>query len=933
MLRTGMFLGDRYEILESVGSGGMADVYRAKCHKLNRMVAIKVLKSEYCNDKNFVTKFKAEAQAAAGLSHPNIVGIFDVGDEGEIHYIVMELVEGITLKQYIDKKKKLDIKESIGIAIQIAQGIGAAHEQHIIHRDIKPQNVIISKDGKVKVTDFGIAKIASSQTINSEAVGSVYYFSPEQARGGYCDERSDIYSLGITLYEMLTGRVPFDGESTVAVALAHLQADMTPPREIDPMIPISLEKIILKATMKKPERRYASAAELISDLRKALLMPEEDFVKVIPVNNTSPTLLISDDEISMIKQSKTIQVNDEDAGDSEGAEVEEYEVEEVMDPDEEDDEEESTLFDKVIFVGGILVCLLIICVAIFLLSHFIKDWSDNKETTAVTTETTTGAQIEIETTISDKQTTVPKVIGLEYDEAVALLKKNNLGVRRVDKTSEEIAEGIVIDQEYAEGAVVDKNISIKLYVSSGSAMVMLPDEKEMVGQLASNVKRTLRALGLEVVETTETSDRVQADYVISVEPSGGTKVDPGSTVYIVTSLGPEIEYKYVPDLRGMTVERAESYLDSIDTKLVLIVEEDYSDGTDYKVGQIMSQEFAVNDQVENGSEMKVTVSKGKEYVEIPDLSEMTEEEAKEALEKVGLVLGTVSEDYDDEVEVDLIIKYEGVDINADGDAKVGTRVNITISLGKEFAVVPDLTDMTEEEAEEALKEVELELGTVTKEYSDSVEEGLVISQGTDAETEVKIGSKVNIVISKGIQTVKLPSSILGRDYNEVKKELEKLEFVVTLKSQPKSGVTVNSVIECNYLAGATAPKGATVTLTYAVAVEATDISAKYIGGDKAVGESVSTSDFEVMITMNDGTTLSSGFSISPTTLSSVSNSIVVSYGSVSTTVTVKAIEPATEPPTEPTTEVVETTTEAPTEPETEESTTAVEETAAEAEGE
>ncbi len=926
-----MFLGDRYEILESVGSGGMADVYKAKCHKLNRMVAIKVLKSEYCNDKNFVTKFKAEAQAAAGLSHPNIVGIFDVGDEGEIHYIVMELVEGITLKQYIDKKHKLDIKESIGIAIQIAQGIGAAHEQHIIHRDIKPQNVIISKDGKVKVTDFGIAKIASSQTINSEAVGSVYYFSPEQARGGYCDERSDIYSLGITLYEMLTGRVPFDGESTVAVALAHLQADMTPPREIDPMIPISLEKIILKATMKKPERRYASAAELISDLRKALLMPEEDFVKVIPVNNTSPTLLISDDEISMIKQSKSIQINDEDEGKNSGDEVAEYEVEEVMDPDDEedDDEEESTLFDKLVFAGGILICILIICLAIFLLSNFLKKWGTPQETTADTSETTTGAQIEIETTISDKQTTVPKVIGLEYDEAVALLKKNNLGVKRIDKSSEEVAEGVVIDQEYAEGAVVDKNISIKLYVSSGSAMVTLPDEDDMVGALASNVKRTLRALGLEVVETTETSDKVKADYVISVEPSGGTKVEPGSTVYIVTSLGPEIEYKYVPDLRGMTVEKAESYLDSIDTKLVLIVEEEYSDGTDYKEGQIMSQEFAVNDQVENGSEMKVTVSKGKEYVEIPDLTEMTEEEAKEALEDAGLVLGTVSEDYDDEVEVDLVIKYEGVDINSDGDAKIGTRVNITISLGKEFAVVPDLTGMTEEEAEEALTELELELGTVTKEYSDSIEAGLVISQGTEADTEVKLGSKINIVISKGIETVKLPTSILGRDYQDVKKELEKLEFVVTLKSQPKSGVTVNSVIECNYLAGATAPKGATVTLTYAVAVEATDISASYVGGDKAVGESISTSDFQVMITMNDGSTLSSGFTISPTTLSSKENTIVVSYGSVSTTVSVKAIEPETEPPT-----TEEVTTEATTEPVTEEATTAeAAETTLTAEGE
>ncbi len=214
MLRSGMYLQNRYEILEQIGSGGMSEVYKARCHKLNRLVAIKVLKAEFSDDASFVSKFKIEAQAAAGLSHPNVVSVYDVVDEGVLHYIVMELIEGITLKNYICKKGRLDVREAIGIAIQVAQGMAAAHEQHIIHRDIKPQNMIISRDGKVKVADFGIARAVSSQTIGATAMGSVHYISPEQARGGYSDERSDIYSLGITIYEMVTGHVcPLTGKT------------------------------------------------------------------------------------------------------------------------------------------------------------------------------------------------------------------------------------------------------------------------------------------------------------------------------------------------------------------------------------------------------------------------------------------------------------------------------------------------------------------------------------------------------------------------------------------------------------------------------------------------------------------------------------------------------------------------------------------------
>ena len=256
MIRKNMFIADRYEIIDKVGSGGMSDVYKALDHKLNRYVAVKVLKDEFSEDKSFVSKFKVEAQSAAGLAHPNIVNVFDVGDENGIYFIVMELVEGITLKKYIEKKGKLPVKEAVSIAIQIAQGIEAAHNNHIIHRDIKPQNVIISREGKVKVTDFGIARAESAYTINSNAMGSVHYISPEQARGGYIDEKSDIYSLGISLYEMLTGKVPFEGDSTVTIALQHINEEIPSPKLEVPDLPISAEKIIEKCTQKKSERRY-----------------------------------------------------------------------------------------------------------------------------------------------------------------------------------------------------------------------------------------------------------------------------------------------------------------------------------------------------------------------------------------------------------------------------------------------------------------------------------------------------------------------------------------------------------------------------------------------------------------------------------------------------------------------------------------------------
>ena len=281
MITQGVFIADRYEIIDRVGSGGMSDVYRAKDHILGREVAIKILKQEFSEDATFVAKFRTEAQSAAGLEHPNIVNIYDVGSENGMYFIVMEYVEGITLKTYIEKKGQLNFKEAISIAIQVGRGIEAAHQKGIIHRDIKPQNIIISTEGKVKVTDFGIARAASSNTIHADVMGSVHYSSPEQARNGFVDGKSDIYSLGIVMYEMVTGRVPFDGDNTVAIAIQHLQEEMIAPSAYAPDLPVSLEKIIMKATMKKADRRYATISDLLVDLKKALVSPNEDFVTIV----------------------------------------------------------------------------------------------------------------------------------------------------------------------------------------------------------------------------------------------------------------------------------------------------------------------------------------------------------------------------------------------------------------------------------------------------------------------------------------------------------------------------------------------------------------------------------------------------------------------------------------------------------------------------
>ena len=601
MLNPGTYLQERYEILEKIGSGGMSVVYKAKCHTLNRLVAIKVLKEEFASDENFVSKFKMEAQAAARLSHPNIVNVYDVVDEENLHYIVMELIEGITLKSYIEKKELLDSKEAIGIAIQVAQGIAAAHEQHIIHRDIKPQNMIISKDGKVKVADFGIARAVSSQTVNSSAaVGSVHYISPEQARGGYCDERSDIYSFGITLYEMVTGRVPFEGDNTVAVALAHLEDPVVPPGDYNPQVYPGLEDIILKCTKKKPDRRYGSMKEVIHDLRRVLMDPECDIYQNEEIEEGGDpyqTRPISKDELSQIRDHHRRKIRETGADEAEkGTEGLETSDEENGSPDslsKEDaeefgdgtgdhrsryhssrkrefhkkipsrkrDEDVSTQFERMIAAIGIIAAILVVIVVVFVFSRLTglfwpgsgQDSQEN-QTEAVTQS---ASMEEIQVIPDEGETVMPNVLDLPRDMAESKLKEYDIVMKVTgEEYSENYSKGYVMRQDVDEGTAVEKWSTVGVTISKGSERV---DVKalNLSGMDKKQAEEILKDKDLIPSAKEEANDTVPKGKVIRV---GTEEAKAGDTVELFVSSGPKTVQGQVPKLTDGDAAAADALL-------------------------------------------------------------------------------------------------------------------------------------------------------------------------------------------------------------------------------------------------------------------------------------------------------------------------------------------------------------------------------------
>lgn len=612
MIIIGMLIGDRYEILDKIGTGGMSDVYKAKDHKLNRFVAVKVLKQEFNENTNFVSKFRVEAQAAAGLMHPNIVNVYDVGEEDGIYYIVMELVEGITLKNYIEKKSRLSIKEAISIAIQVSMGIEAAHNNHIIHRDIKPQNIMISKDGKVKVTDFGIAKAATSNTITSNVMGSVHYTSPEQARGGFSDEKSDIYSLGCTMFEMLTGHVPFDGETTVAIAIKHIQEDMPSPREYVPEIPVCVEKIIFKCTQKSPDRRYQNMGELIADLKKSLITPDEDFVTMVDVDTSAATKAITDEDMAMIKErTGSIAVEEvhmrlnEDAAKSKSRQKAYVEDEEEDDEDgdsmEEDDEYDDDDLDpkmeRVTTILAIVAAVIIGVIALVLVANAVGIFKgDDKEQEEQTEE------IEM-----------VNVVGMDVEVAKATLDEIYVKYEIKYEESDEIEENKVISQSVNEGEMVKQSETVTLVVSSGVSGVEVPD---VVGKEEQEAMSELRAAGFQVSTETDYDDDMEEGLVISMKigdksVAAGEKVPKDSNITLIISMGPAIKQTEVPDLRGLSESAAKDKLSGANLKAGTVSEE-YSDSV--TAGLVISQSYSPGMEVEEGTAVNFVLSLGKKEV-------------------------------------------------------------------------------------------------------------------------------------------------------------------------------------------------------------------------------------------------------------------------------------------------------------------------------
>ncbi len=710
MIKVGTIVGDRYEILEKIGVGGMAEVFKGKDHKLNRFVAVKVLKEEFRGNEGFVKKFKEEAQAAARLAHPNIVNVYDVGDENGIYYIVMELVEGITLKNYIERKGNLTIKEATSIAIQVCAGLEVAHNNNIVHRDIKPQNIIISREGKVKVTDFGIAKATTSQTTTANAMGSVHYASPEQARGGYVDGRSDIYSLGIVLYEMVTGRVPFDGETAVTVAVKHLQEEMVPPSVYCKNIPFSLEQIIKKCTQKSPDRRYQDIGDLLADLKQSLMDPDGDFVRMVDVDEQARTVIMKKGTSSKIKESRKIDIPVVNLDDEED---DEDEYDEDEDEEEDDDEEDlSPAVEKAMTIAGVVLAIIIALIVVLLVFKTLglgknnsDDTSDNQQTEQTAdTDTDTDSSSDSTSADSTENTVVmPNLLGKTMTEAKIELKDLSINITlKGSESSSQYAAGQIISQSVESGTRVAVGSSVEVTIagsgstgtsssdsSSNSGSTTTTTETEItvpnvVGKDEATAKSAITAAGLTVGKVSESaSDTVTAGLVISQTVAANTKVAKETTVGIVISSGPSSVK--VTDVIGHEQSRAEQELAAAGFQVA--VKEAYS--SDVRSGLVISTSPDRGTLAKPGSTVTMTVSKGKEKVTIPSVSVgMTYEAAVEKLEDAGFT-GTISEatESSDSVGAGFVTRY-----SPSGSVDPNGNVTIYVSTGSASSAGTDGTE-------------------------------------------------------------------------------------------------------------------------------------------------------------------------------------------------------------------------------------------------
>ena len=569
----GKMLNNRYEVLEKIGNGGMATVYKAKCHVLNRYVAIKILKDEFTTDSEFIKKFNTEAQSAAGLAHPNIVQIYDVCNEDNLYYIVMELIQGKTLKEIINEDGILSWKWSVNIAIQIASALETAHKNNIIHRDIKPHNIIITEDGIAKVTDFGIAKAVSNSTITAfgTTIGSVHYFSPEHARGGFTDAKSDIYSLGIVMYEMLTGRVPFDADTPVSVALKQVQEEPVEPRKYNPEIPISVNRIILKAMQKDPALRYQNATEMLKDLSLALKKPNEDFVVLTSRSDDSPT-----QKVPTIYEIDTEKSNDRKA------------------PKLDESSKKQSKIGKFYANHKWAKPLTVILVAIIL---FV---------------TAMFSTIAILNGQRPEQKPMVDVSGIEADttrlkekEAIDALKAAGFeNVKVEEEYNDDVEAGFVISQTpYQKNMSYNLNQEITLKVSKGQKIVTLP--KKMKDKKLTDVTNELDSLELKYETEEVFSEDVEAGIVISTDPEQGEEITAATTVKITVSKGSEFVDVNIPSVVGKPEAEAVSALSALNLK----VNVSYSENLSKSDGVVLSQEPKENTTVKEGSTVNIVVNK------------------------------------------------------------------------------------------------------------------------------------------------------------------------------------------------------------------------------------------------------------------------------------------------------------------------------------
>ena len=555
----GRLLGNRYEIIEKIGNGGMATVYKAKCHVLNRYVAVKILRDEFTTDEEFIKRFEVEAQSAASITHPNIVSVYDVGVDGNLYYIVMELVKGKTLKEIIiEEKGPLPWKWSVNIATQIASALEIAHKNHIIHRDIKPHNIIITEDGVAKVTDFGIAKAVSNSTITAfgTTIGSVHYFSPEHARGGFTDEKSDLYSLGVVMYEMLTGKVPFDADTPVSVALKHMQEDPKPPIEVNPNIPSAVNDIIMKALRKDANLRYQNATTMLLDLKRALKEPNGDFVDNNDYQGDFPTQRITTLGLESDRSTNTTQKN----GKKPNKFIEFIKNHKVLSS----------------IVGLILLFII-----------------------------TIGLTIGISNATRPKDVEIPNLVGKTVDEVKQILKDNKLNyVEDGQEYSTEYEAGQIISQNppYVEGRKIKENTDVKVVVSLGTEKTTVPKLKGLTKEEAEEAADEAK-IKLEFVE--EISKTVETGIIIKQEIDPDTEVNAGDTVKVYISIGTGIKQVVVTSVLYQEEATAKQNLEGIGLKVTVEYDEDKTRGN----GVVLKQSISSGTTVDEGTAITITVNK------------------------------------------------------------------------------------------------------------------------------------------------------------------------------------------------------------------------------------------------------------------------------------------------------------------------------------